>query len=83
MNFNPIMNKNLFFLLFLVLFHRMIRSFLRRHHLFLLNLTSASGLLATSDLFVQIFYEKKKSVDDKRFRMYMYKSCFELKIKFL
>ncbi|CAF0724367.1 unnamed protein product [Rotaria sordida] len=44
----------------------MIKSFFRRNKLFLLNLTSASGLLASSDLFVQIFYEKKKVLDNKR-----------------
>ncbi len=49
----------------------MIRSFLRRNHLFFINLTSASGLLATSDLCVQIFYEKKKTLDEKRLRMYL------------
>ncbi|CAF0721355.1 unnamed protein product [Adineta steineri] len=44
----------------------MIRSFLRRHRLLLINVTSASGCLATSDFCVQNFYEKKKSLDDKR-----------------
>ncbi|CAF1378190.1 unnamed protein product [Adineta ricciae] len=44
----------------------MIRSFLRRHRLFLINFTSASGLLASSDVCVQLFYEKKQSLDDKR-----------------
>jgi hypothetical protein len=48
----------------------MIRSFLRRNHLFLINFTSASGLLATSDLFVQKFYEQKTALDEKRLRMY-------------
>ncbi|UJR37947.1 hypothetical protein I4U23_030632 [Adineta vaga] len=44
----------------------MIRTFIHRHRLFLLNLTSASGLLASSDFCVQVFYEKKKPIDDKR-----------------
>lgn len=44
----------------------MIRSFLRRNHLFFINFISASGLLASSDLFVQLFYEKKKKLDEKR-----------------
>lgn len=48
----------------------MIRSFLRRNHLFLINFTSASGLLASSDIFVQIFYEKKKKLDEKRLCTY-------------
>lgn len=48
----------------------MIRSFLRRNHLFLINFTSASSLLATSDLLVQIFYEKQNNLDRNRLRTY-------------
>lgn len=48
----------------------MIRSFLRRNHLFFINFISASGLLASSDLFVQLFYEKKKKLDEKRLCTY-------------
>jgi hypothetical protein len=48
----------------------MLRDFLYRHRLFLINLTSASGLLAAGDLFVQVYYEEKKTLDKKRLRMY-------------
>jgi hypothetical protein len=41
-------------------------SFLRRHKQLLINVTSASGLLALGDFCAQIFYEKKKSLDNKR-----------------
>jgi hypothetical protein len=44
-------------------------SFLRRHKLFLLNVSSGSGLLALGDLLAQVFYEKKKHLDDKRLGM--------------
>ncbi|CAF2846741.1 unnamed protein product [Rotaria sp. Silwood2] len=44
----------------------MIYSFFRRNKLFLINLISASGLLASSDVFVQTFYEEKKVLDKKR-----------------
>jgi hypothetical protein len=48
----------------------MISTLLRHHRLFLINFTTASGLLAAGDLSVQIFYEKKKTLDEKRLRMY-------------
>jgi hypothetical protein len=44
-------------------------SFLRRHKQLLINITSASGLLALGDFCAQIFYEKKKSLDNKRLCM--------------
>ena len=49
----------------------MAASFLRRHKLVLLNVSSGSGLLALGDLFAQVFYEKKKHVDDKRLGMFI------------
>ena len=45
--------------------------FFRRHKLFLLNVSSGSGLLALGDLFAQLFYEKKKHLDDKRLGMFI------------
>ncbi|CAM2703626.1 unnamed protein product [Rotaria socialis] len=45
----------------------MMKSFFRRYQLFIVNIVSASGLLATSDLFVQILYEKRETIDKKRF----------------
>lgn len=41
-------------------------AFLRRHRQFLLNITSASGLLALGDFCAQAFYERKNSFDHKR-----------------
>jgi hypothetical protein len=43
--------------------------FLRRHKKVLMNLTSASGLLALGDFCAQFFYEKKQSLDGKRLCM--------------
>jgi len=40
-------------------------SFLHRHKQFRINVTSASGLLDLGDFGAQIFYEKRKSLDDK------------------
>jgi len=42
------------------------KSFIHRHKQFLINVTSASGFLGLDDFCAQIFYEKKKSLDDKR-----------------
>lgn len=50
----------------------MISSFFRRNSLLLVNITSASGLLTAGDLVVQIFYEKKKSLDTNRACMYSF-----------
>ncbi len=55
----------------LVFYYKMSAAFLRRHKLFLINLTSGSGLLALGDFCAQIFYEKKKSLDDKRLCMFI------------
>jgi hypothetical protein len=44
--------------------------FLRRHKKVLMNLTSASGLLALGDFCAQFFYEKKQSLDGKRLCMF-------------
>jgi len=44
----------------------MCAAFLRRHQQFLVNVTSASGLLALGDFFAQNFYENKKSLNEKR-----------------
>ncbi|CAF4526841.1 unnamed protein product, partial [Rotaria magnacalcarata] len=43
------------------------KSFFRRYQLFIVNIVSASGLLATSDLCVQILYEKRETIDKRRF----------------
>jgi len=51
-------------------------SFLRRHKQFLINVTSASDLLALGDFCAQIFYEKKKSLDDKRLCMFIILQLF-------
>lgn len=48
----------------------MIKSFFRRYNLFFVNLVSASGLLASSDLLVQVAYEKRKDLDKKRISKY-------------
>jgi len=58
------MDDNYFYLFSFI--YKMNASFLRRHKQFLINITSASGLLALGDFCAQIFYEKKKSLDDKR-----------------
>lgn len=42
--------------------------FIRRYEKFLRNIATTSGLLALGDLSVQILYEKKKSLDQKRLR---------------
>ena len=44
----------------------MATSFLRRHQRLLINVSSASGLLALGDLLAQLLYEKKSQVDDQR-----------------
>ena len=44
----------------------MIAAFFHRHKLFLMNITSASGLLFLGDFCAQIFYNKAKSLNDKR-----------------
>lgn len=41
--------------------------FLRQKKLFIINVTSASALLALGDFFAQKFYENKKQLDKKRF----------------
>ena len=43
--------------------------FIRRYKKFLWNIATTSGLLALGDLSVQILYEKKKPLDQKRLRM--------------
>ncbi|CAF1054839.1 unnamed protein product [Rotaria sordida] len=44
----------------------MIVAYFGRYKLFLLNITSASGLLTLGDYCAQIFYDKKKTLDKKR-----------------
>lgn len=48
----------------------MIISFFRRNRRFIVNIGSASGLLTAGDLSVQIFYEKRETLDKKRLCMY-------------
>ncbi|CAF3531558.1 unnamed protein product [Rotaria sp. Silwood1] len=46
--------------------YHMTISFFRRYKLFLLNVTSASGLLTLGDFCAQTLYDKKKTLDKKR-----------------
>jgi len=48
---------------------KMCASFLRRHKQLVINITSASSLLALGDFCAQFFYEKKTSLDYKRLCM--------------
>jgi hypothetical protein len=48
---------------------KMCASFLRRHKQLVINITSASSLLALGDFCAQFFYEKRTSLDYKRLCM--------------
>ncbi len=64
------MDDNYFYLSRFI--YKMNSSFLHRHIKFLIDVTSASGLLALDDFCAQIFYEKKKSLDYKRLCIHIF-----------
>ncbi len=66
------MDDNYFYLSEFI--YKMNSSFLHRHRQFLIDVTSASGLLALDDFCAQIFYEKKKIFRLQTF-MYTYFSA--------